>query len=69
MQNSNPEPGSDKPDPGQLEARLDLELMQKRASRLQTKGRQGRRRMLAYCFLFLVVTGAVLAFFLFFSSR
>ena len=44
---------------------LELELMQKRAVWQQARAARGKFRTLAYCFLFLILAAAFVAFFLF----
>lgn len=55
-------------DPAKLAQLLDLELMQKRAEWQNAKARHRNVRALAFLFLFIVIAGAIVAFFLFFSS-
>ncbi len=53
------------PDPEILMKMLELEFAQKRAQRAQLKGRLNGVRALAFLFLFLVIGGAVWAYFVF----
>ncbi len=55
-------------DPAKLEQLLEIELMQKRAAWQQAKAKRGNLRALSFMFLFLVIIGALLAFFFVFSS-
>jgi hypothetical protein len=54
-------------DPAKLAQLLEIELMQKRAQWQQAKARRGNLRALSFFFLFIVIVGALVAFFLFFS--
>jgi flagellar basal body-associated protein FliL len=54
-------------DPAKLAQLLEIELMQKRAQWQQTKARRGSLRAIAFLFLFVVILGALVAFFVFFS--
>lgn len=63
--NRKPEPGET--DPAQLAKLLEIELMQKRAQWQQAKARRGNLRTVSFLFLFLVIVGAIVAFYLFFS--
>jgi hypothetical protein len=56
-------------DPAKLEQLLEIELMQKRAAWQQAKAKRGNLGALSFMFLFLVIIGALLAFFFVFSSR
>lgn len=60
-----PEPN----DPAQLEKLLEIELMQKRMAWQQAKQRSSSWRNLSYLFLFLVIAGAVIAYFVFIANR
>lgn len=55
-------------DPAKLEQLMEIELMQKRAAWQQAKAKRGNLRALSFMFLFLVIIGALLAFFFVFSS-
>jgi len=59
--------GSDA-DPERLAQLLELELIQKRAAWQQAAARRGSLRVLSFLFLFIVIVGALIAFFVFFSS-
>ncbi len=52
-------------DPDALAKALELELIIKRASWQKTKARRGTWRALSFLFLFLVMLGALLAYFYF----
>lgn len=54
-------------DPAKLAQLLEIELMQKRAEWQQAKARRGNLRALSLFFLFIVIVGAAVAFFVFFS--
>jgi hypothetical protein len=56
-------------DPAQIAQLLEIELMQKRAAWRQAKERRGSLRMISFLFLFLVIVGALVAFYLFFSPE
>ena len=58
----------DELDPAKLERLLDIELMQKRAAWQQAKASRSNLRTFSFMFLFLVIVGALLAFFFLFSS-
>lgn len=55
-------------DPDELARLLEIELMQKRAGWKQAAGRYRTIRMVSFVFLFLVIMGALLAYF-FISSE
>jgi hypothetical protein len=55
----------DKSDPRDLEKALELELIAKRASWQKMRARRGTWRALSFLFLFLVLLGALLAYFYF----
>ena len=55
-------------DPTKLEQLLDIELMQKRAAWQQAKASRNNLRAFSFLFLFVVIVGALLAFFFLFSS-
>ncbi len=59
--------GSDT-DPERLAQLLELELIQKRAAWQQAAARRGSLRVLSFLFLFIVIVGTLIAFFVFFSS-
>ena len=54
-------------DPEKLAKLLEMELMQKRASWQQDKQRRNLLRVVSFFFLFLVMAGALLAFWFLFS--
>jgi hypothetical protein len=54
-------------DPEHLARLLEIELAQKRATWKNTSARYSKIRTASFFFLFLVVVGSLLAFFLFFS--
>jgi cell division septal protein FtsQ len=58
-----------KTNPADLEQLLEIELMQKRAAWKQAKARRGSLRALSFFFLFLVIVGALLAFFFLMSPE
>ena len=64
---SAPEEAGPKPetDPDALAKALELELIMKRASWQKTRARRGNWRALSFLFLFLVLLGALLAYFYF----
>lgn len=51
-------------DPAKLAQLLEIELMQKRAAWQQARASRSKIRAVSFLFLFLVVVGAALAFFL-----
>ncbi len=55
-------------DPAKLAEQLEIELMMKRAGWQQAKARRGSLRAISFAFLFLVIVGALFAFWFFFSS-
>jgi hypothetical protein len=67
MPDGNRKPDHDAPDPEQLAKLLEIELMQKRAGWQQAKQRRGALRSVSFLFLFLVIIGALLAFWFLFS--
>ena len=67
MPDGNRKPEPDEVDPAKLAKLLEIELMQKRAEWQQAKARRGNLRAISFFFLFVVVAGAIAAFFLFFS--
>jgi flagellar basal body-associated protein FliL len=69
MPDGNRKPETGPPDPDELAKLLELELMQKRAAWQQNKKRFGTLRILSFFFLFLVIAGGLLAFWLFFSPQ
>jgi len=69
MPDGNRKPESDRPDADQLAKLLELELMQKRATWQQNRKRFGALRAVSFLFLFLVIAGGLLAFWLFFSPQ
>ncbi|MBA3883105.1 MAG: hypothetical protein H0X73_10420 [Chthoniobacterales bacterium] len=58
--------GSDT-DPARLAQLLEVELIQKRAAWQRAAALRGTLRMLSFLFVFIVIAGALLAFFVFFS--
>ncbi len=68
MADGDRKPESKESHPERLAQLLELELIQKRSSWQQAKERRGNFRMLSFLFLFLVILGALAAFFFFFSS-
>lgn len=67
MPDGNRKPEGDAPDPEKLAKLLEIELMQKRAGWQQAKQRRGSLRTLSFFFLFLVIVGALFAFWMFFN--
>ncbi len=63
--NRNPDPGA--LDPEKLAKLLEVELMQKRAGWQQAKQRRSSFRAVSFLFLFVVVVGALFAFWFLFS--
>jgi hypothetical protein len=55
-------------DPEELSRLLEIELLQKRAEWKQAAGRARTIRMVSFLFLFLVILGALLAYFFIFSE-
>jgi hypothetical protein len=68
MADMNEKPEFTEKDPDNLARLLELELIQKRAVWQQTAARRSKLKALSFFFLFLVVAGACLAFFLFLSQ-
>ena len=66
MAESNPETGAD--DPEKILQQLEVELILKRAQRVQAKARSGNIRALSFAFLALVLLGALVGFYLLMSS-
>lgn len=64
MSNLKPEPA----DPEKILKQVEIELEMKRAQRQQNQARHGNLRALSFGFLFLVVFGAFIGFFLFMNS-
>lgn len=62
--NRNPE---QEVDPEKLAKLLEMELMQKRAGWQQGKQRRNTLRLISFFFLFVVIAGALVAFFFLFS--
>jgi hypothetical protein len=56
-------------DPEKIALLLEVELMQKRAAWQQTKARRSSLRSLSFLFLFLIIVGALVGFFVFLSPR
>jgi hypothetical protein len=56
-------------DPAKLEQLMEIELMQKRAQWQHAKARRSSVRALSFFFLFLVIAGALVAFFVFLSPE
>ena len=69
MQPEHRKPEPPETNPADLEQLLEIELMQKRAAWKQAKARRGSLRALSFFFLFLVIVGALLAFFFLMSSE
>lgn len=67
MPDGNRKPDRDAPDPETLAKLLEIELMQKRAGWQQAKQRRGALRTASFFFLFVVIVGALFAFWLLFS--
>ncbi len=55
------------PSPIELEKLLELELLQKRTAWQQAKGRRATLRIFSFLFLFLIIAGALIAYFVYFS--
>lgn len=55
-------------DPEELSRMLEIELLQKRSEWKQAAARARTIRMVSFVFLFLVILGALLAYFLIFSE-
>ena len=68
MPDGNRKPEAGTPDPEKLAKLLEIELMQKRAGWQQAKQRRGALRAASFFFLFLVIAGALLAYWLLFSQ-
>ena len=68
MPDGDRKPEREEIDPARIEQLLELELMQKRAEWQRTKASRGNLRALSFMFLFLVIFGALVAFFFIFSS-
>ena len=66
--NSNGESKPEPADPEMLLRMVELEMMQKRAARQQASARRNSWRAASFLFLFIVVLGALLAFYFLFSS-
>ncbi|MDQ6860192.1 MAG: hypothetical protein M3032_03435, partial [Verrucomicrobiota bacterium] len=62
MDHGNSKPPNEPSDPDALARLLELELMQKRAGWQQGKQRLGVLRAVSFLFLFVVVAGALVAF-------
>ncbi|HEX8280520.1 MAG TPA: hypothetical protein VF551_04025 [Chthoniobacterales bacterium] len=69
MSDSNRKPESDESDPAKLARLLEIELMQKRAGWQQAKARRGNYRALSFFFLFIVIAGALVGFYVFLSPE
>ena len=67
MPEGNPKPEPGEVDPAKLAQLLELELMQKRAAWQRSKSSMHQLRILSFFFLFLVIAGALVAFFFLFS--
>lgn len=65
--NRKPEPGEI--DPAKIQQLLEIEMMQQRASWQQAKARRGSLRAMSFFFLFLVIVGALFAYFVFLSPE
>ena len=68
MPEGNRKPDSSEEDPAKLAQLLELELMQKRAEWQRSRSSLKHLRVLSFFFLFVVIAGAIVAFFLFFST-
>ena len=68
MSESNRKPDSRESDPEKLAEQLEIELMMKRAAWQHAKTRRGNRRALSFAFLFLILIGALVGFYLLLSS-
>lgn len=68
MAEDNRKRGGSDTDPERLAQLLEVELIQKRAAWQRAAARGGTLRMLSFLFVFIVIAGALLAFFVFFSS-
>jgi cell division septal protein FtsQ len=55
-------------DPAQMAKLLELEHIQKRMARQKAQARRANYRAISFLFLFAVLVGALLAFYLFFNS-
>jgi hypothetical protein len=67
MPEGNRKPDPNEPDPAALAKLLELELIQKRAAWQRSRSNLRSLRVLSFFFLFLVILGALLAFFFLFS--
>lgn len=56
------------PEPDQLAKLLEIELMQKRAAWQRTHSRNRAFRVLAFLFLFAIIAGALVVYFLFITN-
>ena len=68
MPDSDRKPEETDSDPERLAQLLQIELIHKRAAWQQAKVRRAGLRTLSFLFLFIVIAGALVAFFVFFSS-
>ena len=68
MPDGNRKPEAGTPDPEKLAKLLELELMQKRAGWQQAKQRRGALRTASFFFLFVVIAGALFAYWMLFSQ-
>lgn len=68
MSNGDSKPEPAESDPAKLAQLLEIELMQKRAAWQQAKARRGNLRAISFFFLFIVIVGSLVAFFVFFSG-
>lgn len=68
MPESNRNPEASETDPEKLARLLELELMQKRAAWQQSRASRQNLRALSFFFLFLVILGALFAFYYLMSS-
>lgn len=69
MPDGNRKPEGDAPDPEKLAKLLEIELMQRRAGWQQAKQRRGSLRTVSFLFLFIVILGALFAFWMLFSGE
>ncbi len=56
-----------KPSPAEIEKLLEIELMQKRASWQRAKAQRNIWRTLSFLFLFVIIVGALVGYFVFLS--
>jgi heme A synthase len=68
MQHTEGKPERSDSDPEMLARLLEIELMQKRAAWHRAGAQRNTVRMLAFLFLFVVIAGAIAAYFFFFAD-